>query len=168
MTNRAILPSIKFHRSSTSVTLTDGVAGQLTEIIAIKIQKGLGVFLPGRFPLLFKVSGAVHQNSEIYWGYRTPHEPRRTTGIGNTILYTVFKDLTISEQRHGDYRAVTVVELGIHPGLALIEDETFVVSLWTPSGVALAADTQFELPYYERKPGDLVAEIALRQAHFGL
>lgn len=164
---RQALAATKLHRASKGVTLTPGEIDRVSEIVSIKIPKGLGIFVPGTFPLLLKLSGAVHSDAEIYWGFRTPADPRRTIGIGNTLMYQVFKDLTPTEQQHRDYRDAVTVNLGMVPGLALVEDETFVISLWTPSGTAATADTRFQIPYYEGKPGDVVSELELRRILHG-
>lgn len=164
---REYMPAIKFQRNSDGVTLVDGVEGRLSSIIDIKIKKGLGVFIPGTFPLTLKLSEAVHENSEIFWGYSTPADPRRIVGIGNSLLYQPFKDLTIPQQQHRDWREIIMADMGLRPGLGLIEDETFHVQIFTPTGVAASADTMFQIPYYERRPADLVAELELRRILYG-
>ena len=161
------LPSKKFHRSSTGVTLTAGVAATLVDIVVLKIQKGLGVLIPGNFPLLMTLTAGLEDHAEIYFGYRVPTDPRRTIPIGSKLLYNVWKDLTMAQQQDSDYKEAITVDLGIFPGLALTEDESLVLSVYDSGVVAATAATEFYIPYYEKDPGDLSLELELRRQLYG-
>ena len=120
-------PSKKFTRASTGVTLTAGVAGTLVDIVKVKIQKGLGTGIPGRFKFLLKLTSTLSDQAEIYFGYMTPDDERRVRPIGSVNFFQPFKDLTLAQQQDKDYEDAITVDLGIYPILALIEDETFVI-----------------------------------------
>jgi len=107
MAQIALKPQQKFHISSTGVTATDGVVSQLSDVFVIKIQKGLGVVIPGRFKLVLKLlddaSNEMGAATEFYFGYRTPDDPRRTVPIGAMNIYSPWKDLDTAQQRDDDH-----------------------------------------------------------------
>jgi len=166
MADLMINPTKMFSIASPGVTAADGTASKLSEIYKIKIQKGLGVVIPGRFRLVMKLLSAVSTElpdaAEIYFGFQTPDDPRRVQPIGSMILYQPFGDLTTAQQRDRDFEASVMVDLG-HEILPLIEDETLVIQVYS---TAVVDETygEFLIPYAERTPEELVAELAYRKA----
>lgn len=167
--NGVITPTKKFNASSTGVTATDGTTNVLSNVYEIKIQKGLGVVIPGRFKLLLKLLSAVSTElpdvAEVYFGYKTPDDPRRVVPIGSMILYQPFGDLSTAQQQDSDFEAAVSINLG-HEIVPLIEDETLVIQVYSTA----AADVtycEFYIPYTERTPEELVKELAWRRAWWG-
>jgi len=174
MAQIALKPQQKFHISSTGVTATDGVVSQLSDVFVIKIQKGLGVVIPGRFKLVLKLlddaSNEMGAATEFYFGYRTPDDPRRTVPIGAMNIYSPWKDLDTAQQRDDDHADSVWIDFG-QEFLPLIEDESLVISVYgvagAGSGTVDVSYCQFEIPYAERTPEELVTELALRKQWWG-
>jgi len=169
MADLMINPTKKFSTMSPGITAADGTANKLSNIYKLKIQKGLGVVIPGKFRLILKLLSAVStelpDTSEIYFGYQTPDDPRRVVPIGSMILYQPFADLTTAQQQDRDFEASVMISFG-HEVLALIEDESLVIQVYS---TAAADETycEFYIPYAERTPEELVKELAYRKAWWG-
>jgi len=169
-----VKPTQYFNTASSGVTAGDGTVSVLSDIWVVKIQKGLGVVIPGRFKLNLKLLDAdgveMGANSEVYFGYRTADDPRRTVPIGAKILYSPYKDLTTAQQRDADYADSVWVDFG-YDILPLIEDESLVISCYGVAGAGAgtvdATYCSFEVPFAERSPEDLVAEMAYRRQWWG-
>lgn len=168
---QVITPTKKFTRSSTGVTETDGTAAVLSNIWVVQIQKGLGVVIPGSFRFIFKCLDAaateMPATTEIYFGYMTPDDTRRVQPIGSMMLYQPWRDLTTAQQQDEDYARVITVNFGGIGLLPLIEDESFVLQAYGPTGTVDASESEFYLPYAERSPEDLVNELKLRRQYWG-
>ena len=169
MADLMINPTKKFSTMSDGVTAADGTANKLSDVYKIKIQKGLGVVIPGRFRMILKLlsdaTTDLPDTSKIYFGYQTPDDPDRVVPIGSMILYQPFADLTTAQQQDRDYEAAVTIDLG-HEILPLIEDESLVIQVLA---TAAADETycEFYIPYAERTPEELVKELAFRKAWWG-
>lgn len=159
----------KLNIGSAGVTGADGTANVLSNVFEWLVPKGLGAVIPGRFKLLLKLldtsSAELPDVAEIYFGYKTPDDARRTVPIGSIILYEPFASLTTAQQQDRDYEASVMVDLG-HEILPLIEDETLVMQVYS-TVAAVAANCEFYIPYAERTPEELSQERKWRRAWWG-
>ena len=159
----------KLNIGSAGVTATDGTASVLSNVFEWLVPKGLGAVIPGRFKLLLKLlsdeTTELPDVAEIYFGYKTPNDARRTTPIGSIILYEPFASLTTAQQVDKDFEASVLVDLG-HEILPLIEDETLVVQVYS-TAVADVTYCEFYIPYAERAPEELAQERRWRRAWWG-
>lgn len=165
-----ITPTKKWTRVADGITEADGVAATLSDIWKIKVQKGLGIVIPGSFRFIFKCLDAVATEmpaiTEIYFGYITPDDPRRVQPIGSKMLYQPWRDLTTALQQDDDFARVVTLNLG-RPLLALIEDESLVIQVYGPTGTVDASESEFYIPYAERNPEDLMRELQWRRQWWG-
>lgn len=147
----------------------DGTANKLSDVFTWTVPQGLGWVFPGRHPLVLKLrsdaSTELPDTAEIYFGFRTPDDPRRTVPIGTMILYQPFGDLTTAQQQDQDYERSVTIDLG-KAFLPLVQDETLVVSVYATAAVDVTY-CEFVYPYAERKPSDLIAELAMRKTWWG-
>jgi len=169
MPDLMINPTKKFSIMSPGIEAVDGTADHLSNVFKLKIQKGLGVVIPGRFRLVLKLLSAVSteipDTSQIFFGYMTPDDSVRVVKMGSEILYQPFGDLSTAQQQDRDYEASVMVDFG-HEILPLIEDETLVIRVKSTAVVDVTY-CEFYIPYAERTPEELVKELAYRKAWWG-
>lgn len=162
-------PNKKLTLAHSAFTGANGTANQLSDIFTWTVPQGLGWVIPGKFQLVLKLRSdattELPDTTEIYFGFRTPDDPRRTVPIGTMILYQPFADLTTAQQQDTDYKDAVTIDLG-KVILPLIQDETLVVSVYA-TAAASYANCEFTCPYAERKPSDLIQELAFRKTWWG-
>ncbi len=167
-------PAQMLHTNHAGVVAADGTVSVLSDIYTITIQKGLGIVIPGRFKLVLKLlddaSNEMGANTEVYFGFRTSEDPRRTVPVGGTYLYSPWKDLSTGNQRKDEYAASVGIDLG-HEFLALKEDEKLIISVYgvagDGSGTVDETYCQFEIPYTEGAPETLAKDLELRRLWWG-
>ena len=159
----------KLNVGSAGVTGTNGTADVLSNVFEWLVPKGLGVAIPGRFKFLLKLLSApateLPDVAEVYFGYKTPSDTRRTVPIGSMILYEPFASLSTAEQQDVDFQASVLVDLG-HDFLVLREDERLVIQVFSTVAVSVA-NSEFYLPYAERDPHELMQELRWRASWWG-
>jgi hypothetical protein len=164
-----MLPSKVLNHSSTGVTLAVNTVNVLSNIFTAVVPKGLAWVFPGEFVLKMKLICAAAAESpstaRFYFGYKTPEDDVRVVPVGSPFLYQPWAATSIANQQDVDLQRAITVNLG-SPVLTVQQDESLVIQL-VSSVAIVTASCEIYLPYAERSPAEVVAEIALRKAQFG-
>ena len=160
--------------NSLGVTLKNTTANDLSHVFEWKIPRGRAAVIPGQYLPIWKFldsTGAeLPDSTEIYFGIMVPSDPRRTYPMGSRILYRPWAQLTVAQMMDDRFKAALKVDMEL-PYLALGPQDTFVIMLYS-SAVCDASTTNshiiIDIPYFERKPGDIKAELDVRYNALGV
>jgi hypothetical protein len=147
-----------------AVTLSANTADVLSIIVSAQVPRGLAWVIPGKFPLILKLQASggseITITSKFYFGLMVPSEPDLVFNVGSKNYYHPWADLTIAQQRDADYQHALMVDFGID-FLALQEEEKLVIRLISPDVIDTSL-IRFYIPYFERNPDEIDAELSYR------
>ena len=156
------------------VTLKNTTANDLTHVFEWQIPRGRAAVIPGQFLPIWKFldsTGAeLPDLTEIYFGIMVPSDPRRTYPIGSRIIYRPWAELSVAQMMDERYKAALKVDMQL-PYLALGPQDVFVIMLYSTAACDAATTNShiiIDIPYFERKPEDIKAELDVRYANLGV
>ncbi len=166
----------KLTTATLGVSLSDTQASpaQPSVVFTWQIQRGRAAVIPGEFKPIWKFKDSSGNElpdlTEIYFGIIVPSDVRRVKHFGSRIIYRPWKQLSVSEMYDTRFQAALRVDLGL-PYLALGPQDKFVIMLY--SSTVCDAGTNgshitIDIPYFERKPGEIGAELDVRQQALGV
>jgi len=149
----------------TAYSGTDGAVTTLKDAFEFTVPDGLAWVIPGTFKMIAKLYSAgpvaLTDAAEIYFGFKTPLDTRRTIPIGGRVLYQPWSELTTAQQRDADNADSVTIDLG-KPLIALSQDEIFVVSVYSTVAIDVS-ECEFSIPYAESRPDLIIQELAYRK-----
>jgi len=157
------------------ITLRDTTAGLVSEVARLTIPRGTAVVIPRVFPPIFefKQASGVEMSglTEIYLGIVTPSDQRRIKWLGSKYMYRAWADLGIDQQQSDEFERACTMDLDI-AYLPLGPEEAFVVCLFHATEICDpatdATHITFSIPYFERSPSSIMAELAERMGFLGV
>lgn len=159
----------KITQVTTGVTLTDTTAAIVSEVFRLTIPRGTAIVIPPVFAPIFEFLQAAGTEmsglTEIYLGIILPSDQRRVKWLGSKYMYRAWADLSIDKQQSNEFERACMMDLGA-PYLPLGPEEVFVISLYHATEICDPATDSthitVSIPYFERSPGSIMAELAER------
>jgi len=159
----------KITQVTQGITLSNTTAGRVSEVARLTVPRGTAIVIPPKFSPIFEFlrsTGAEMGGlTEIYLGIILPSDQRRVRWLGSKYMYRAWADLSIAQQQSREFEQACMMELGI-PYLPLGPEEIFVISLFhateTCDPATDSTHITFSIPYFERSPSTIMAELAER------
>jgi len=159
----------KITQVTRGVTLSDTTAGIVSEVARLTVPRGTAIVIPPTFTPVFEFlqpSGAeMSGTTEIYFGIIVPSDERRIRWLGSKYMYRPWADLSLADQQSKEFERACTIDLGV-PYLPLGPEEAFVISLYHEAQTCDAntdnTHITFAIPYFERTPQTIMAELAER------
>jgi len=160
---------------TSGITLTDTTAALVSEVARLTVPRGTALVIPPQFAPIFEFlqAGGAEMSglTEIYFGIVTPADQRRIKWLGSKYMYRAWADLSVAQQQSNEFERACMMNLGV-PYLPLGPEEAFVISLYhgtqTCDPATDATHITFSIPYFERSPSSIMAELAERMAFLGV
>ena len=166
----------KLTQVTQGVTLTDTVTTLgLQEVMRWTIPRGTAAVIPQIFnPILeFLVAAGTEMSglTEIYVGIILPADQRRVKWLGSKYMYRAWADLSVAQQQSDEFDRATKMDLQV-PYLPLGPEEIFMMGIYHATEICDpatdATHITFSIPYFERTPETIQAELAERYGFMGV